>query len=81
MKKTVLVRYFAILREQRGLGEERLETAAATAGELYRELQGRHPLTLAAERLRVAINDAFEPWGAPIKDGDAVVFIPPVAGG
>jgi molybdopterin converting factor small subunit len=29
----------------------------------------------------VAINDAFEPWAAPIRDGDAVVFLPPVAGG
>lgn len=81
MKKTVLVRYFALLREQRGLGEERVATTAATAGELYQELQALHPFSLPPERLRVAINDAFEPWAAPIRDGDAVVFLPPVAGG
>ena len=81
MKKTVLVRYFALLREQRGLGEERVETAAATAGDLYRELQARHPFTLGAARLRVAVHDAVAPWDTLLKEGDAVAFRPPVAGG
>ena len=31
--------------------------------------------------LRVAINTEFGDWSAPLSDGDAVVFIPPVAGG
>jgi sulfur-carrier protein len=81
VKKTVLVRYFAVLREQRGLGEEKVATSAATAGELYDELRALHRFSLPAERLRVAINDEFEPWAAGLKSGDAVVFIPPVAGG
>jgi molybdopterin converting factor subunit 1 len=81
VKKTVRVSYFAILREQRGVGEERVATEAATAGELYEELRKRHRFTLAADRLRVAINDEFEPWSAAVSDGDALVFIPPVAGG
>ncbi len=81
MKKSVRVRYFAILREQRGLDEERITTEAATAAELYEELRKRHRFTLPADRLRVAINDAFEPWAAEVRDGDALVFIPPVAGG
>jgi len=29
----------------------------------------------------VAINTEFREWTAPLVDGDAVVFIPPVAGG
>jgi molybdopterin converting factor small subunit len=29
----------------------------------------------------VAVNDAFEPWEAPVCSGDSLVFIPPVAGG
>jgi len=29
----------------------------------------------------VAINAEFREWPAPLADGDAVVFIPPVAGG
>ena len=59
MKKTVLVRYFAILREQRGLDEEQVATSASTAGELYEELARRHGFTLPASRLRVAVNDEF----------------------
>jgi molybdopterin converting factor subunit 1 len=79
--KTVRVRYFAILREQRGLDEESIATAAATAAELYEELRVRHRFTLPAERLRVAVNDEFGSWGAAVRDGDALVFVPPVAGG
>lgn len=79
--KTVRVRYFAILREQRGLDEESVATAAATAAELYEELRIRHRFTLPAERLRVAVNDEFGSWGAAVRDGDALVFVPPVAGG
>ncbi|HEY1764686.1 MAG TPA: MoaD/ThiS family protein [Opitutaceae bacterium] len=79
--KTVRLRYFAILREQRGLDAERVETGAATAGTLYQELRDRHGFTLPAERLRVAINDALVPWASPIREGDELVFIPPVAGG
>jgi molybdopterin converting factor subunit 1 len=81
VKKTVRVRYFAILREQRGIDEEEVETGAATAGELYEELRKRHRLALPADRLRVAINDNFESWAAAVCDGDALAFMPPVAGG
>jgi molybdopterin converting factor subunit 1 len=81
VKKVLQVRYFAALREQRGLGEERVSSGAATAAELYEELRVRHGLTLPADRLRVAVNDEFEAWGSAIRDGDTVVFIPPVAGG
>lgn len=81
MNKTIVVRYFAILREQRGLGEEKVETGAATVRELYDELRKIHRFTLSAERLRVAINDEFGSWAAEVRDGDAFVFIPPVAGG
>ncbi len=31
--------------------------------------------------LRVAVNAEFGDWQQPLADGDAVVFIPPVAGG
>ena len=81
MKKTVRVRYFAILREQRGLDEEAVATGASTAAELYGELRALHRFTLPAERLRVAVNGDFAPWSAPVRDGDALAFLPPVAGG
>jgi molybdopterin synthase sulfur carrier subunit len=81
VSKAVRVRYFAVLREQRGLDEERVATDAATAAELYEELRVRHGFTLPADRLRVAVNDEFEAWSAAVRDADSVVFIPPVAGG
>jgi molybdopterin converting factor small subunit len=56
-------------------------TSARTPGELYAELSRRYPFSLGPEMLRVAINTEFRDWSAPLADGDAVVFIPPVAGG
>lgn len=77
----IRVQYFALLREQAGRGEETLETHARTPRDLYDELRARHPFTLPPELLRVAINTEFGDWAQPLADGDAVVFIPPVAGG
>jgi molybdenum cofactor guanylyltransferase len=79
--KHLTVQYYALLREQAGRRDEALTTCAATAGELYTELSQRYPFSLAPEVLRVAINGEFSHWAAPLADGDAVVFIPPVAGG
>jgi molybdopterin synthase sulfur carrier subunit len=79
--KSVTVHYFAILRDQRGLAEERVATNAATASELYAELGAQHGFTLAERHLRVAVNEEFAAWSAALGDGDALAFIPPVAGG
>ncbi len=79
--KTIRVQYFALLREQRGLSQETLTTAATDAAELYNELRARHGFTPPLERLRAAINGEFATWPAPLKDDDEIVFIPPVAGG
>lgn len=75
------VHYFAILREQRGLTEETLVTSAATPDALYEELRARHGFTLPGDRVRAAVNDAFVAGDSPLRTGDRVVFIPPVAGG
>ena len=75
------VQYYALLREQAGRSSESLVTTAATPRELYQELKGRHPFSLAPEMLRVAINSEFGDWGQRLREGDSVVFIPPVAGG
>ncbi len=77
----VNVQYFALLREQAGRREETVATTARTAQELYLQLAARYRFTLPAEVLRVAVNAEFCEWSVPLKDGDAVVFIPPVAGG
>jgi molybdopterin converting factor subunit 1 len=78
---TVDIQYFAILREQRGLAHETLATHAATAAALYEELRDRYGFTLPRDRVRAAVNEEFVAWEALLRDGQKVVFIPPVAGG
>lgn len=80
-RKTLRVQYFALLREQAGRSEETLESTADTPAMLYRELQARHPFRLQKEQLRVAVNAEFSDWQSPLRTGDTIVFIPPVAGG
>jgi len=79
--KTLRVQYFALLREQAGRSDESVVTNARTPRELYEELKARYPFSLGQEMLRVAVNTEFADWSHPLKDGDTVVFIPPVAGG
>lgn len=79
--RTLRVQYYAILREQAGRSEETLDTTAGTPAELYDELRRRHPFQLTAAQLKVALNSEFSDWQAPLRHGDTVVFIPPVAGG
>jgi molybdopterin-guanine dinucleotide biosynthesis protein A len=75
------VQYFALMREQSGRSEETVETLASTPADLYAELKARYGFTLPREQLKVAVNSEFAPWSRPLAAGDAVVFIPPVAGG
>lgn len=79
--RTLRIQYYAILREQAGRSEETLDTTAATPTELYDELRRRHPFQLTAGQLKVALNSEFSDWHTPLRHGDTVVFIPPVAGG
>ncbi len=79
--REIRVQYYALLREQAGRSNETLVTRARTPRELYTELAAKYPFTLPAEMLRVAVNAEFGDWAQPLRAGDAVVFIPPVAGG
>jgi molybdopterin converting factor subunit 1 len=81
MTLPVRLEYFALLREQRGLASETVQTAAATARALYQELAAAHGFTLGLERVKVAINNEFASWDHALAANDSVVFIPPVAGG
>jgi molybdopterin-guanine dinucleotide biosynthesis protein A len=75
------IQYYALMREQAGRSGETIETAAATPEDLYTELQARYGFTLSREQLKVAVNSEFASWSRKLAAGDAVVFIPPVAGG
>ena len=79
--KTLKIGYYALLREQRGLSEETIESEAETPEALYEGLKTEHGFSLDAGQLKVVINDAFKPWDTPLQPNDNVVFIPPVAGG
>lgn len=81
MPVKITVAYYAALREQRGCSEENIETACATAAQLYDELREQHGFDFNPNQLRVAVNDAFAEWESELQAGDTVVFIPPVAGG
>jgi molybdopterin-guanine dinucleotide biosynthesis protein A len=77
----VKIQYYALMREQAGRSEETLETSAATPADLYTELAARYGFTLSREQLKVAVNAEFSAWSRKLAANDAVVFIPPVAGG
>ncbi|HVC02005.1 MAG TPA: NTP transferase domain-containing protein [Steroidobacteraceae bacterium] len=77
----IKVHYYALMREQAGRSDELLDTVATTPAELYRELGDRHRFSLPPERLKVAVNGEFSDWLRPLRSGDVIVFIPPVAGG
>ena len=75
------LRYFAVLREQVGCDSEKCRTSAATPDELYVELKAEKGFALEQDALRVAVNGDFVSFDTSLRDGDEVVFIPPVAGG
>ena len=77
----ITIQYFAIFREQAGRSSESYAGAAATPGELYRELARRHGFTLPLEQVRVAVGTDYISMDTPLKAGLDITFIPPVAGG
>jgi molybdopterin converting factor subunit 1 len=78
---TIHIQYFAVLREQRGASAETVRTSARTAKELYDELAARHHMQLDPGLVRASVNLEFRQMDTVLKDGDHIVFIPPVAGG
>ncbi len=78
---TVNVRYFALLRDQRGLESESVECKSATVAEFVANLAQAHQFSLPPSRIRAAVNGEFAEDDQALMDGDNVVLIPPVAGG
>lgn len=78
---TVTVRYFAMLRDQRGQESESVESNWGTVGELVTFLAQTHNFSLPPSRIRTAVNGEFANDDQALAEGDSVVLIPPVAGG
>ena len=77
---TVTVRYFAVLRERKGVSDERVEVSPGTTlGELYRSL---FP-SPTGEWLPVACakNHEYASADELVEDGDDIAFLPPLGGG
>ncbi|OGX39178.1 MAG: hypothetical protein A3C36_00075 [Omnitrophica WOR_2 bacterium RIFCSPHIGHO2_02_FULL_52_10] len=79
--KTIFLTYFAYLKDQSGIDQETIKTAANTLGELYGEIQVKYGIGLAVKDIKVAVNDHFTSLEERLCHGDRVVFIPPIAGG
>lgn len=76
----VLVRHFAMLREQRGVEEEWVEFEDATVvSALYEQLFPPGPE--GALPVMFAVNQVYVQADQPLVDGDEVAFIPPLGGG
>ena len=80
-EKKIHVRYFAMMGEKRGCQTETLKTKARTPEELFNELKELHGFKFTTHIVKVAINDRFEDWNAPLKEGDTVALLPPFSGG
>ncbi len=79
--KAITVRYFAMFRENAGVGEEQLSLDVATAADVFEATRDRHGSSEPRGHCKVAINDSMADWDSPVESGDTVLLFPPVAGG
>lgn len=80
---SVRVLAFAGARDVVGAPEIEMDLGrAATAGELFDEVLARYPgLVPYRGCLRIAVNGAYASLEDPVRAGDEIALIPPVAGG
>ncbi len=77
----VRVRLFASLRDAMGWSEQLVtpDPGSRTPLALWHQL-GLEPAAPPAG-VRVAINQQFASWEAPLAGGDELAFLPPISGG
>ncbi len=79
--KTVQIKYFASLKETTNLDSESYNTKAASAIELYNELNSKYHFPIHKDDLKISINCSYVEFNSKIHNDDTIVFIPPVSGG
>ncbi len=80
---TITLKLFAVYQEALGVPEKRLTLpVGTTAGEVRDRLITEHPaLAQWKEVTRFGVNLQFVEADTALKNGDELVFIPPVSGG
>ena len=73
------VRYFANLKEIRGVESESVDMAGKSIEQLKQKLTQQYGLPLHA--VMSAVNEEFTSDNYTLQVGDQVAFIPPVSGG
>jgi molybdopterin converting factor subunit 1 len=75
--------YFAVLRDIIGKSEEVIDMPEGTrAQELWNRLRDKHDQLAGYDKPPMtAVNESYVPADEPLREGDEVAFIPPVAGG
>ncbi len=79
----VRVQLFARLRELAGRDECVCEVPAGSSiADVWRAVSAEHTALVPFGRaVTCALNEDFARMTAPVRDGDAVAFLPPVSGG
>ena len=80
---TVRLLFFAVLRDITGTPERALTLpAGATPRHVWEELRASHAkLAAYTQPPLIAINEEYATPDTPLREGDELAFIPPVAGG
>ncbi|HEV2718983.1 MAG TPA: molybdopterin converting factor subunit 1 [Thermoanaerobaculia bacterium] len=74
--------FFAVLRDIVGKSEADVEVPDGTrAADLWQGLRAEHAQLAGYAQPMTAVNESYVRLDAPLRDGDEVAFIPPVAGG
>jgi len=75
--------FFAVLRDIAGRSEDVVElNDGARAGDVWQRLRDEHPaLRDYIQPPMIAVNESYVSAEEPLRDGDELAFIPPVAGG
>lgn len=76
---TIIVRYFASLRETMGRAEQRVEAqTSGTVADVWSAASGGKPMP---DNVLAAVNQEYVSTAHAVSDGDEVAFFPPVTGG
>ena len=75
--------FFAVLRDIAGRSEDVLDLPDGTlAGDVWQRLRAEHTaLRDYIQPPMIAVNESYVSAEEPLREGDELAFIPPVAGG